>query len=97
LYVTDQIADLVSFQQLFEVVPEPLTSQEKQEWKSQMSGLVVSSDAFFPFFDNIQRVKQSGVDYVAAPSGSVNDDKVIQEADALGICLAFTDFRLFHH
>jgi phosphoribosylaminoimidazolecarboxamide formyltransferase/IMP cyclohydrolase len=62
-----------------------------------MNGLVVSSDAFFPFFDNIQRVSQSGVEFVAAPGGSVNDQLVIQEAEKLGITLAFTDYRLFHH
>ena len=97
LYVTDQITDVESWESLFEVIPERLSLQEKQEWKSQMSGLVVSSDAFFPFKDNIQRVATSGVHYVAAPSGSVNDQIVIEEANKFGIAMAFTEFRLFHH
>jgi phosphoribosylaminoimidazolecarboxamide formyltransferase/IMP cyclohydrolase len=97
LYVTDQITDISSFNSLFDSKPELLTVQEKAAWKSQMNGLVVSSDAFFPFFDNIQRVSQSGVEFVAAPGGSVNDQLVIQEAEKLGITLAFTDYRLFHH
>ena len=62
-----------------------------------MSGLVVSSDAFFPFSDNVQRVAQSGVQFVAAPSGSVNDEGVIAEAEKQGITFVFTQHRLFHH
>ena len=97
LYITDQIVDISSFNSLFEKDPEPLSPKEKSDWKSQMTDLVVSSDAFFPFFDNIQRVSQSGVKYVAAPGGSVNDGLVIKEAEKLGITLAFTEYRLFHH
>lgn len=97
LYVTDQITDLEAFNALFETAPAPLTPLEKAEWKASMSDLVVSSDAFFPFFDNIQRVAQSGVKYVAAPGGSVNDSLVIQEANKWGIAMAFTQHRLFHH
>ena len=97
LFVTDQITDVESFNSLFEVAPILLTAEEKQAWKAQMSGLVVSSDAFFPFSDNIQRVAQSGVGFVAAPGGSVNDAIVIQEANLKGIALCFTQYRLFHH
>ena len=97
LYVTDQITDLDAFNALFDSPPPPLTLAEKTAWKQQMSGLVVASDAFFPFSDNIQRVAQSGVDFVAAPSGSVNDDVVIAEADKKGIAVVFTQHRLFHH
>ncbi|KAI9205957.1 cytidine deaminase-like protein [Polychytrium aggregatum] len=97
LYVTDQIDDRQQWESLFEVVPAPFTADEKKDWKKQMNGLVVSSDAFFPFPDNIQRVAQSGVKFVAAPSGSVQDDIVIKTADDFGIAVAHTQWRLFHH
>lgn len=97
LYVTDQITDLASWQALFEKVPEPLTAAERKEWRAKLSGVVISSDAFFPFSDNIQRAKQTGVDFVAAPSGSVNDQIVIDAANANGMVLVFTSTRLFTH
>ena len=97
LYVTGQVSDTEGFNASFQTPPDPFTNQEKSEWKSKMSNLVVSSDAFFPFFDNIQRVSQSGVKFVAAPGGSVNDELVIKEAEKHEITVAFTEFRLFHH
>ncbi|KAI8999913.1 phosphoribosylaminoimidazolecarboxamide formyltransferase/IMP cyclohydrolase [Hyaloraphidium curvatum] len=99
LYVTDQITDLAAWQALFNPasVPDLLTAEEKKEWKKKLSGVVVSSDAFFPFSDNIQRAKMSGVDYVAAPSGSVNDQVVIDAANDNGMVLVFTSTRLFTH
>ncbi|KAJ1841071.1 bifunctional phosphoribosylaminoimidazolecarboxamide formyltransferase/IMP cyclohydrolase, partial [Coemansia sp. RSA 486] len=62
-----------------------------------LSGVVVSSDAFFPFSDNVHRVRRSGVDYVAAPSGSIMDQVVIDTADGYNMVLAHTNLRLFHH
>ncbi|KAJ3410901.1 bifunctional phosphoribosylaminoimidazolecarboxamide formyltransferase/IMP cyclohydrolase [Chytridiales sp. JEL 0842] len=97
LYVTDQITDHAAWASQFEVVPEPFTPTEKKEWRSKMTDLVVSSDAFFPFSDNVERVSQSGVRAIAAPSGSVMDAVVIEAADKLGIVLAHTNLRLFHH
>lgn len=97
LYVTDQIDDRASWEKMFEVVPAPFTTEEKKAWKKEMNDLVISSDAFFPFLDNIQRAAQSGVKYVAAPSGSVQDAIVIKAADDNGIAIAHTTVRLFHH
>jgi phosphoribosylaminoimidazolecarboxamide formyltransferase/IMP cyclohydrolase len=97
LYVTNQITNQASWDSLFEEVPAPFTAEEKAAWKSQMSGLVVSSDAFFPFSDNVERVALSGVQAIAAPSGSVQDAVVIEAADAKNIAVAHTTLRLFHH
>ncbi len=97
LYVTDQISDREDFDALFENTPPPLTPQAKKDWKAKMKGFVVSSDAFFPFHDNVQRAAQSGVQYLAAPSGSVNDSGVVAEANKQGMTLVFTEHRLFHH
>ncbi|KAL2918095.1 bifunctional phosphoribosylaminoimidazolecarboxamide formyltransferase/IMP cyclohydrolase [Polyrhizophydium stewartii] len=97
VYVSDMIDNFEEWSALFEVVPEPFTAEAKREWKQQMSGLVVSSDAFFPFADNVQRASQSGVHFIAAPSGSVQDAVVVQEADKRSIGYSFTDVRLFHH
>ncbi|KAI8925931.1 cytidine deaminase-like protein [Entophlyctis helioformis] len=96
-YVSDMIDNEAEFNALFEEVPAPFSAEAKRAWKKEMDGLVVSSDAFFPFSDNVQRVSQSGVKFVAAPSGSVNDGLVVSEADARGIGYVFTEWRLFHH
>ncbi|KAI9342480.1 cytidine deaminase-like protein [Zopfochytrium polystomum] len=101
LFVTEQIPEPIEewAAGLFEngAVPALLTPQEREAWRKQMTGLVVSSDAFFPFSDNVDRVARSGVVAIAAPSGSVQDEAVIATADAKGIALAHTNLRLFHH
>ncbi|KAI9095212.1 cytidine deaminase-like protein [Phlyctochytrium arcticum] len=97
LFVTNQIDDRATWESLFEVVPEMLTAEERREWRAQMKGLVLSSDAFFPFPDNVQRASQSGVQFIAGPSGSVMDNAVIQAADERNIGYIFTNHRLFHH
>ncbi|VTJ78405.1 Hypothetical predicted protein [Marmota monax] len=99
-YVTGTIGegeDLLKWQALFEEVPELLTEAEKKEWVDRLSEVSLSSDAFFPFRDNVDRAKRSGVAYIAAPSGSAADKVVIEACDELGILLAHTDLRLFHH
>ncbi|XP_023616787.1 bifunctional purine biosynthesis protein PURH isoform X3 [Myotis lucifugus] len=99
-YVTGTIGedeDLVKWKALFEEVPELLTEAEKKEWVDKLSEVSVSSDAFFPFRDNVDRAKRSGVVYIAAPSGSAADKVVIEACDELGIVLAHTSLRLFHH
>ncbi|KAJ3018043.1 bifunctional phosphoribosylaminoimidazolecarboxamide formyltransferase/IMP cyclohydrolase [Thoreauomyces humboldtii] len=97
LYVTDQIDDRATWEALFVDVPAPLTEQERLDWKAGLTGVVLSSDAFFPFSDNVQRAARSGVCCVAAPGGSVMDEAVIREADEKGIAYVFTEWRLFHH
>lgn len=77
--------------------PALLTADEKKEWLSKLGGVALASDAFFPFRDNIDRAKQSGVEYVVSPSGSQNDSAVVAACDDLGILMVHTNLRLFHH
>src|SRR6266480_2695581 len=81
----------------FEEVPKVFSHEEKQEWLKQLRDVVVSSDAFFPFADNIFRASFSGASYIAAPTGSQNDQVVFQTAEKLGITFIEQHFRLFHH
>ena len=74
-----------------------LTEAEKKAWIAEMSGVTVGSDAFFPFGDNVERARKSGVAYIAEPGGSIRDDNVIEVANKYGIAMAFTGMRLFHH
>ena len=74
-----------------------MTAEERKGWMSKLADTVVSSDAFFPFSDNIYRAHRSGVKYIAAPSGSVQDEAVIAAADNNDMVMAHTNLRLFHH
>ena len=85
------------WQQTFTVKPEVLTAQEKKEWIATQSGVTVGSDAFFPFGDNVERARKSGVQYIAEPGGSIRDDHVIETADKYNMTMCFTGMRLFHH
>ena len=82
---------------MFTEKPEPLTREEKKAWIAKMEGVTVGSDAFFPFGDNVERARKSGVAYIAEPGGSIRDDNVIETANKYGIAMAFTGMRLFHH
>ncbi|KAK3501257.1 bifunctional purine biosynthesis protein [Neurospora crassa] len=86
-----------SFEALFEEVPAAFTEQEKNEWLSKLTDVCISSDAFFPFVDNVYRAARSGVKYIAAPSGSQNDSPVFETAEKLGITFVEQNTRLFHH
>jgi len=100
IYLSDDYEDLLadgSWERLFTEKPEPFTREEKKAYLSSLSGTVVGSDAFFPFSDNIERARKSGVTYVAQPGGSVRDDVVIDACNDLGMVMAFTGMRLFHH
>lgn len=85
------------WQKYFTRQPDRLTAEDKRSYLDTMRGVSLGSDAFFPFADNIQRAYASGVDYIAEPGGSIRDDLVIAECDKLGIAMAFTGMRLFHH
>ena len=74
-----------------------MTDAEAKEYLAGISGVSVGSDAFFPFSDNIERAKRSGVSYIAEPGGSIRDDVVIDCCNKYGITMAFTGMRLFHH
>ncbi|MBQ2876215.1 MAG: phosphoribosylaminoimidazolecarboxamide formyltransferase [Clostridia bacterium] len=86
-----------NWQKYFTVRPEPLSAEEAREYLDTVSGVSLGSDAFFPFGDNIERAKRSGVSYIAEPGGSVRDDVVIDTANKYGMTVAFTGMRLFHH
>ncbi len=86
-----------NWQKYFTERPEPLTEAEAREYLDTVTGVALGSDAFFPFGDNIERAKRSGVSYVAEPGGSVRDDVVIETANKYGMTVAFTGMRLFHH
>lgn len=86
-----------NWQKYFTTRPEPLTDAEIAEYLGGIGGVALGSDAFFPFGDNIDRAKKSGVSYIAEPGGSIRDDIVIECCDKYGITMAFTGMRLFHH
>ncbi|MBQ8599935.1 MAG: phosphoribosylaminoimidazolecarboxamide formyltransferase [Clostridia bacterium] len=85
------------WQKYFTERPAPLTKEEAEEYLGSLSGVALGSDAFFPFDDNIERAKKSGVSYIAEPGGSIRDDIVIECCNKYGIAMAFTGMRLFHH
>ena len=100
LYISDEYEDVLAdgvWQDIFKVKPEILTAEEKTAWIAQMSGLTVGSDAFFPFGDNVERARKSGVQYIVQPGCSIRDDQVIETANKYGIVMSFTGVRLFHH
>ena len=86
-----------TWQNTFQECPQPLTAAEKQEWLSQLTGVTCGSDAFFPFGDNVERARRSGVQYIVQPGGSIRDDHVIATADKYNMTMCFTGMRLFHH
>lgn len=100
VYISDDYEDVLAdgvWQQFFTTKPEPLTREEKKEWLANFSGVSLGSDAFFPFGDNIERAKRSGVQYVAQPGGSIRDDNVIETCNKYNMTMSFTGIRLFHH
>ena len=100
IYTSDEYEDILAdgiWQNTFKVKPEVLTAEEKKAWIATQSGVTVGSDAFFPFGDNVERARKSGVQYIAEPGGSIRDDNVIETANKYGIVMAFTGMRLFHH
>ena len=100
VYTSDEWEDVLAegvWQNTFTFRPEPLTAEEKKAWIATQSGVTVGSDAFFPFGDNVERARKSGVQYIAEPGGSIRDDHVIATADKYGMTMCFTGMRLFHH
>ena len=100
VYTSDEYEDVLAegvWQKTFKVKPEVLTVEEKKAWIAKNTGVTVGSDAFFPFGDNVERARKSGVQYIVQPGGSIRDDNVIETANKYGITMAFTGMRLFHH
>lgn len=100
VYISDDDEDVLAdgnWQKYFTERPEPFTKVEQKEHLSKITGVSVGSDAFFPFDDNIERARRSGVSFIAQPGGSIRDDIVIDCCNKYGIAMAFTGMRLFHH
>ena len=100
VYISDEYEDVLAegvWQNTFQVKPEVLTLEEKKAWIANPSGVTVGSDAFFPFGDDVERARKSGVRYIVQPGGSIRDDHVIATCNKYGIVMAFTGMRLFHH
>jgi len=85
------------YEGVFEEVPQPFSEEDREEWLSKLSEVAVSSDAFFPFIDNVFRASRSGAKYITAPTGSQNDSAVMETAEKLGITFVEQSIRLFHH
>ena len=101
IYLSEDECDDVlrdgAWQTVFKTRPEALTREEKKAWIAAQKGVSCASDAFFPFGDNVERARRSGVEYIAQPGGSIRDDHVIMTCNKYGIAMAFTNQRLFHH
>jgi phosphoribosylaminoimidazolecarboxamide formyltransferase/IMP cyclohydrolase len=99
LYLQDKLTDIErkNLEDAMEKVPPQLTAREKNDWLGKFTGVVLSSDAFIPFRDTIDRAAQSGVRYVVQPGGSLRDDDVIKACNDYGMVMVFSGTRLFHH
>ena len=100
VYMSDDYMDVLAdgiWENTFAVKPPVFTREERQEWLKKLDGVTLGSDAFFPFSDNIDRARRSGVKYVVQPGGSVRDDAVIDACNRYGMAMVFTGIRLFHH
>lgn len=99
-YISENYMDVISdgfWERLFTKRPDIFTLEEKEAWLSQLDGVVLGSDAFFPFSDNIDRAKRSGVKYIVQPGGSIRDDLVIESANSYNMVMVCNGVRLFHH
>ncbi len=99
-YIGEEYMDVLAegaWQRVFTEKPEVFTAEEKRAWLDQMDGAVLGSDAFFPFSDNVERAKKSGVKYIVQPGGSIRDDAVIECCDKYDMVMVFNGVRLFHH
>ena len=100
VYISDEYMDVLAdgtWENIFKEKPAVFTKEEQKEWLAKNTDVCLSSDAFFPFGDNVERAKKSGVAYIAQPGGSIRDDNVIETCNKYNIAMAFTGIRLFHH
>ena len=100
VYIGEEYMDVLAdgaWEKIFKVKPEVFTREEKRAWLDQMKGVTLGSDAFFPFSDNIERARRSGVTAIVQPGGSIRDQQVIDTCNKYGIAMAFCGIRLFHH
>ncbi len=100
VYISDEYEDVLAdgaWENIFTEKPEPFTKAEQKAWLAENTDVALGSDAFFPFGDNIERAKKSGVKYIAQPGGSIRDDNVIETCNKYDMAMSFTGIRLFHH
>ncbi|MBQ2614632.1 MAG: phosphoribosylaminoimidazolecarboxamide formyltransferase [Clostridia bacterium] len=100
VYISDEYMDVLAdgaWEKIFKVKPAVFTKEEQKEWLAKNTDVALGSDAFFPFGDNIERARKSGVTVIAQPGGSIRDDNVIETCNKFGMAMAFTGIRLFHH
>lgn len=100
VYISDEYEDVLKegeWQRIFKTKPDVFTREEKKAWLEKNTDVCLGSDAFFPFGDNIERAKKSGVKYIAEPGGSIRDDNVIDTCNKYNMAMTFTGIRLFHH
>lgn len=100
VYMSDDYMDVLAdgvWERTFKEKPPVFTREERKEWLAKLENVTLGSDAFFPFFDNIDRAYRSGVKYIVQPGGSVRDDAVIDACNRYGMAMVFTGIRLFHH
>jgi len=100
IYISEDCMDVLAdgvWETIFKVKPAVFTKEEQRAWLDQNDGVCLGSDAFFPFGDNVERAKKSGVSFIAQPGGSIRDDNVIETCNKYDIAMAFTGIRLFHH
>jgi AICAR transformylase/IMP cyclohydrolase PurH (only IMP cyclohydrolase domain in Aful) len=98
-YLRDDITamEMKEWDSILVKVPPRLSHEEKAAWLSNMTGVSLGSDAFFPFRDNIDRAAQSGVKYIVQAGGSIRDDIVIDACNEYNIAMVCNGTRLFHH
>ena len=100
VYISDEYMDVLAdgtWENIFKEKPAVFTKEEQKEWLAKNTDVCLGSDAFFPFGDNVERAKKSGVAYIAQPGGSIRDDNIIETCNKYNIAMAFTGIRLFHH
>ena len=100
VYISDEYMDVLAdgaWEKIFKTKPPVFTKEEQKAWLSKNTDVALGSDAFFPFGDNIERARKSGVTVIAQPGGSIRDENVIETCNKFGIAMAFTGIRLFHH
>ena len=100
VYISDEYMDVLAdgaWEKIFKTKPPVFTKEQQKEWLAKNTDVALGSDAFFPFGDNIERARKSGVTVIAQPGGSIRDENVIETCNKFGIAMAFTGIRLFHH
>ena len=100
VYIGDEYMDVLAdgeWEKVFTEKPPVFTAEEKKAWLAGNTDVALGSDAFFPFGDNVERARKSGVSYIVEPGGSIRDDNVIETCNKYGMAMCFTGIRLFHH